>query len=96
VDFEITGPIFEWRGPAPFFFVAANEEDSADLTDLATGLSYGWGCIPVTAHLGAVTFTTSLMPKDGSYLVPLKKATRELANVGLGDVVRIGIELPKG
>ena len=96
MDFEIFGPIFEWRGPAPFFFVAANEEDSAHLTDLATGLSYGWGCIPVTAHLGAVTFTTSLMPKDDSYLVPLKKATRELANVGLGDMVHIGIELPKG
>ena len=95
MDFVVTGPIFEWRGPASFFFVAAGEEDSADLTELATGHSYGWGCIPVNAQLGAVSFTTSLMPKDGSYLVPLKKHVRERAGVGLGDLVTIRMELTK-
>ncbi len=87
MDFVVTGPIFEWRGPAPLFFVAVGEDDSAHLAELAAGRSSGWGCIPVTAHVGVVAFTTSLMPKDGASLVPLKKATRELANIGLSDVV---------
>lgn len=79
------GPMFEWRGPAPFTFVSLSEEDSATLAALVAGLSYGWGCIPAEVTLGDTTWTTSLMPKDGAYLVPIKQAIRRAEGVDLGD-----------
>jgi hypothetical protein len=39
-------------------------------------------------HLGSPT-DTALFPKDGSYLVPLKKAIREKLKIELGDIVKI-------
>jgi hypothetical protein len=93
VDFAVTGPIIEWRGPAPFYFLRASDEISGVLRELTSSHSYGWGCIPVEATFRGVTFTTSLMPKDGTYLVPMKKAVREAAGVGLGDHVVVEISL---
>lgn len=31
MDFEFDGPVVEWRGPAPFYFVAVPDEESADI-----------------------------------------------------------------
>jgi hypothetical protein len=51
--------------------------------------SYGWGVIPVEARIGSVGFTTSLFPKDGTYLLPVKVAVQEAAGVGVGDSVNV-------
>ena len=93
IAFTCTGPIIEWRGPAPFYFVALSEDDAAMLTDLGPAISYGWGCIPVEVTLGATRFTTSLIPRNGGFLVPLKVAVRTAAQVDLGDVVRLDVEV---
>ncbi len=47
------------------------------------------------AWIGDIRFTTSLFPKDGAYLLPLKLAVREAAGVKLGDrvPVRMGLTL---
>ena len=63
MKFTVTGAIFEWRGPAPFLFVAIPESVSRDIKALSQLVSYGWGVIPVTATLGETTWTTSLFPK---------------------------------
>jgi hypothetical protein len=39
--------------------------------------------------IGDEVFYTALFPKDGSYLVPLKKAIREKLKIELGDIVKI-------
>ncbi len=49
---EFSGEIVFWRGPAPWYFVPVPEEQSLDLEEMSSMLSYGWGCIPVTAVLG--------------------------------------------
>ena len=51
--------------------------------------SYGWGCVPVTAEVAGVPFTTSLIPRDGGYLLPLKVAVRKRAGIALGDEVAV-------
>lgn len=89
------GEAFEWRGPAPHVFLRVGDEAADLLRELAGDLSYGWGCIPVTGRLGGTAFSTSLMPKDGGYLVPLKKAVREAEGVGPGDLVEVELELPQ-
>jgi hypothetical protein len=49
--------------------------------------------IPVTCRVGATTWKTSLWPKDGGYLVPLKTDVRRKEGIELGDVVSICLEL---
>ena len=75
VDVEFDGAVVEWRGPAPFYFVAIPEDESADIKLLAKGIEY-WGQVPVTARINSVEFSTALFPKDGRYLLPLKDAVR--------------------
>jgi hypothetical protein len=43
----------------------------------------------VTVRVGTTTFTTSLFPKDGGYIVPIKVAVRRAEGIGLGDVVEL-------
>src|SRR3546814_13769212 len=56
--------------------------------------SYGWGVVPVVATIGGTEFATSLFPRDGSYLLPVKLAVQKAEGIGLGDrvavVMRVG------
>ena len=90
---EFAGEVFLWRGPSPYFFVSVPDEPSAALESASPTVSYGWGCIPVTAHLGETTWRTSLFPKDDRFLVPLKAAVRKAEGIDLGDVVRIRVDV---
>jgi hypothetical protein len=87
VDFAFTGPLVYWRGPAPWHFVAVPEAQCGPIEASASEASYGWGCIPVSATIGSTEFTTSLFPKDGGYLLPVKAAVRRAEGLDLGDVV---------
>ena len=82
----VRGPVIEWRGPAPFYFVEMPEEESADLKEMAKGIEY-WGQVPVDVRIDGVGFFTALFPKDGIYLIPLKVAVRREIGVGPGDVI---------
>ena len=88
MELEFTGPVFEWRGPAPYHFV-----DALVIQDVAAALTYGWGMIPGTLRIGETTWTTSLWPKDGSFVVPLKDRIRRAEGIELGDVVTVTLSL---
>ena len=94
-DFEFEGPVVEWRGPSPYFFVAVPEIDSEDIKFAAKGMEY-WGQVPVVAEIDGKRFTTALFPKDGRYLVPLKDAVRKPAGIGLDDEVDMRLWLNRG
>jgi hypothetical protein len=89
MDLEVTGDVWEWRGPAPYYFVTVPDEESAQLREVAAGVTYGWGMIPVRGRVGDTDFDTSLWPKDGRYVVPLKDAVRDAEGVVEGDVVTV-------
>ncbi len=91
LGFETT--VIYWRGPSPFFYAPVPPEPAAAIRRVSRGVSYGWGCIPVTASVGGVDFRTSLFPKDGTYLVPLKAAVRRRTSITAGDVVRMGMTI---
>ena len=86
---EFGGTIWHWRGPAPFYFVTVPDEESRELKAVSGAVTYGWGMIPVTARVGATTWKTSLFPKDGRYLVPLKDAVRRAEGLAEGDDVSV-------
>ncbi len=89
MDLEFSGAIFTWRGPSPFYYVAVPDDQSDAIKQVASALTYGWGVIPVRARIGATAFTTSLFPKDGRYLLGIKKAVRVAEGLGEGDQVSV-------
>ena len=94
VDF--TGDVFFWRGPSPFYFVRIPEELSAEIKHIAPQISYGWGVIPAQVQIGQTRWSTSLIPKDGRYLVPLRDKVRIAERIEDGDVVDVRLELTVG
>ncbi|MGW2566331.1 DUF1905 domain-containing protein [Streptomyces sp. NPDC001537] len=96
MEFTFAGRVIEWRGPAPYYYLPVPEEESADIREVAAQASYGWGVIPVAARIGGVDFETSLFPKDGDYLLPLKAAVRAPRQITAGDeiTVEMAVRLP--
>ena len=87
MELEFSGEIIWWRGPSPYHFVPVPDEESAQIEAAKELVTYGWGVIPVTAQVGRTEFTTSLFPKDGRFLVPIKDRVRQTEALELGDVV---------
>jgi hypothetical protein len=85
--------MFEWRGPSPFYFVRVPDDESQTIRDVASIVTYGWGVIPVTVSIGATVATTSLFPKDGGYLVPIKNALRLPEKIAVGDLVTVRLSI---
>lgn len=95
LDIAFTATIIEWRGPAPFYFAAIPEEHVGAVRYAAHEASYGWGCVPAEVQIGGVAFSTSLFPRDGGYLVPLKAAVRARAGVALGDAIALRLRIAR-
>ncbi len=93
MELEFSGEVFQWRGPSPFYYVATPDEESDDIAEVAPQVTYGWGVIPVQVQIGETVWTTSLFPKDGRYLVPLKDAIRKAERIEDGDVVTVRLTL---
>ncbi len=92
MDFEFEGPVIEWRGPAPYYFVRIPEEESADIKFAARGVEY-WGQVPVSVRIGEVEFRTALFPKNGRYLIPVKDVVRKSTGVEVDQVVAVGLNV---
>jgi hypothetical protein len=90
---EFNGEIWYWRGPAPWFFVTVPEKQSSDLKEISGFVTYGWGVIPVQVRIGKTDWQTSLIPKDGRYLVPIKASVRKAENLEEGDNVTVRLEV---
>jgi Domain of unknown function (DUF1905) len=86
---EFSGEVWFWKGPAPWHFVTVSEDECAALESASGLVTYGWGMIPVTARIGKTSWKTSVTPKDGRYILPLKTAVRRAEGFDLGDVVKV-------
>lgn len=89
MDLEFDAEIVEWRGPAPYLFAPLPPELADELAQVAGDLTYGWGCIAASGRIGDTDFTTSIFPRRGGYLVPVKTAVQRAEDVGLGDVIHV-------
>lgn len=89
MDLEFTGEMWFWKGPAPWYFVTVPDDECGALESASAAVSYGWGMIPVEARIGATGWKTSLWPKDGRYVVPVKAWVRKAEGLELGDTVTV-------
>lgn len=92
-EWRFTAAVIEWRGPAPFYYAPLPAEVAAGIAAVKRQASYGWGVIPVKAEIAGVEFETSLFPKDGTYLLPLKAAVRRRLGVTMGDAVEVAMTI---
>lgn len=92
---EFEAAVWYWRGPAPFYFVSVSPEIAIALKELSPTLTYGWGMIPAAMRIGNTQWVTSLWPKDGGYIVPLKATVRKAERIEEGDVIRVEISLDR-
>ena len=93
MQLDVCGELWYWRGPAPHFFLPVPEEESGRLQAVAAGVTYGWGTVPVRARIGATEWETSLFPKDGRYLVPVRAAVRRAEGFDEGCPVTVRLEV---
>ena len=95
MEYRFSGRVIEWRGPAPYYYLKVPDEDSADIHEIAAMASYGWGVIPVVARIGDIEFETSLVPKEGGYLLPRKDAVRKPQQITVDDeiIVEMAVRL---
>jgi hypothetical protein len=89
MQLEFAGELYSWRGPAPYHFIKVPENACVALREMSPIVSYGWGVIPVRVRIGESVFETSLFPKDGRYVVPIKDVVRNAEGLALGDTVTV-------
>lgn len=91
MEISFTSQIIEWRGPAPYYFIPVPLEQSAQIKSISSAITYGWGVVYTHATIGDTTWKTTLMPKDGLYLLPIKKVLR--LDLKLEENQEIGVQL---
>lgn len=79
--FGFSGEVIHWRGPAPYYFARLPDDVAAQIGRLAKSVTYGWGVVPVEAEIEGTQFRTSLFPREGGYLLPLKDAVRKQISI---------------
>jgi hypothetical protein len=89
---QFTGKIIYWRGPAPFYFVTVPDDQSQVIKSISKIVTYGWGVIPTNVTIGKTLFYTALFPKDGHYLVPIKKSVRDAEDLEIDDEFPLQLE----
>ncbi|WP_424950082.1 DUF1905 domain-containing protein [Deinococcus sp.] len=90
---EFSGPLWYWKGPAPWYFVTVPGKEGHDLKTASRFVTYGWGMIPVRAQIGQTGWKTSLFPKDGLYLVPIRASVRKTEGLREGDTLTVRLEV---
>lgn len=90
---EFSGDIWEWRGPAPFYFVTVPEKQSKEIKEMSRQLTYGWGMIPVEATIGKTVWKTALWEKDGLYVLPLKVVVRKAEELEVRQLFAVKLEV---
>lgn len=74
-------------------FAKIPDKQAEQIKEISKMLTYGWGVIPCTVTIGKTSATTSLFPKDGGYLVPIKVALSKPEQIAFGQSVKITLEM---
>jgi hypothetical protein len=92
-EMVFSGELWYWRGPAPYHFVTVPTGPAAAIRAVAADVTYGWGMIPVRVRIANSAWETSLWPKDGGYVLPVKDAIRNGERLVQGDLVSVHLSI---
>ena len=93
MNINFRGPIYYWRGPAPWYFVTVPPAECRAIKALSASVTYGWGMIPATVRIGKTVWKTALWPKDDRYIVPIKASVRKAEKLAEGDEVTVYLDI---
>lgn len=94
MHFTFQAPLFRWeaRRDADWFFVALPAEASEMIREVPRPPS-GFGAVRVAVEVAGVSWRTSVFPDaaSGTYHLPIKRAVRDAAAAGDGDVIAVAL-----
>jgi hypothetical protein len=93
LDLEFSGEVVFWKGPSPYHFIAVPDAECEEISAVAALVSYGWGAIPASVRIGETTWQTSLFPRKGAYLVPVRDNVRRAEGIEVGEVVDVRLAI---
>lgn len=93
VEAAFSAELFEWRGPAPFYWLEVTEDVCDYVRVQASWATYGWGAVPVSVRIGQTRWETSLLPRNDGYLLPVKHAVRRQEQLDNGDTVAVAMHV---
>ncbi len=93
MQFEFTAPLWEYEGDAPWVFVTLPTKVADDIDERVPERK-GFGSVRVSVAIGDSNWRTSIFPDkaSGSFVLPVKKAIRELEGLVPGDQATIRLE----
>jgi hypothetical protein len=93
--YEFEATLWAWAARKELWVFATVPDDASDEIADQPRPPSGFGAVKVRVRLGPSTWETSTFPggDGGAYVLPVKKAVRAKAGVGVGDAVVIGLEL---
>ena len=96
LSYTFTARLWLYPGEAGWHFLTVPDEVSAEIREDTAALRHGFGSIKITATIAGNRWSTSLFPDStsGSYLLPVRKAIRTAAGIGVGDPVKVQLEVP--
>ena len=92
--FRFTAPLWEWGAQGGWYFVTLPEEYAEDIREVPR-MPRGFGAVRVRVAVGGSRWSTSVFPdsKQGSYVLPVKKAVRTAEQLAEGDDVTVELEV---
>ncbi|MCD2441495.1 DUF1905 domain-containing protein [Agromyces sp. SYSU K20354] len=92
--FRFTAPLWEWSSQGGWFFVTLPQDVASDIREVPR-MPRGFGSVRVRVTVGSSTWSTSVFPdsKRGSYLLPVKKAVRQVEGLLDGDEIEVALEV---
>jgi len=87
--------LWRYQGDAAWYFVTVPAGVSDAIRDEAPGPRRGFGSVRVRVTVGATTWATSVFPqaKEGTFVLPVKKAVRTAEGIDEGDAVPVELEV---
>ena len=95
---RFTAELWPYEGEAAWWFLTVPVDVSDDLRERTEGLRRGFGSVRVQVTIGGTSWSTSVFPdsKQGTYVLPVKKAVRVREELEEGDQVDVALELQEG
>lgn len=87
--YKIKAKVWLYPGMAGWHFVTLPKKQSNEIKELFSGMSGGWGSLPVIVTIGKTSWKTSIFPdkKTEAYLLPLKSEVRKKEKIVNGDTI---------
>ena len=95
VIIEFDSDVFLWDARTQSWFFTTVPAELGEMIREMPRPTRGFGSVRVEATVGATTWRTSIFPdsSSGSYVLPLKKAVRDAANLVDGSRASVRLEI---